>query len=222
MDNKPFLKSIPLRENIYKRLVEDIIHGKIGAGERISETSLSQRFSVSKTPVREALIQLQTEGYIVLKKNMGAVVQKISLKKVDELFCIIAVLESYATKTAVAAKKLHKGDLIYLENVIQMMEEYSKEKKFARYRPLNLKFHGLFVERLGNEELKKTIDELRRRMYAFVAGGMTLLLYTDRYIECHKMILEAVKKNDATEASILMENHVMESRQFLIDTLSQT
>lgn len=215
-------KTTPLRESIYKQLLEDIINGSIGAGERMSEAALARRFSVSKTPVREALIQLEREGYIVLKKNVGAEVQKISLKKVDEIFCIIAVLESYAVETAVAEGMLSAGDIDRLEEIVQTMEVYAQKKMCLKYRPLNLEFHGLFSKRLGNEELKKNISELRRRMYGFVAGGMTLALNIDRYIACHKKIFEAVKKKDAKKAARLMKDHVMESRQFLIDTLLQT
>jgi DNA-binding GntR family transcriptional regulator len=210
---------IPLRENIYSQLVNDIVHGSINAGERLSEAALAIRFNVSKTPVREALIQLEREGYVVLTKNVGAVVQKTTLKMADEIFCMLAILESYAAETVVAEGVLRKEDYAHLGNLTRKMKQFAKDKKYLEYRALNLEFHGLFVDRSGNETLKKTVSELRRRIYSFIMGGLTLPLKIDRYIACHKEILNAVKEQDAAKAGSLMKAHLMESRQFLIDML---
>jgi len=212
-DNK---KSPPLREIIYHQLIDDIVHGRINAGERLSEGALCERFSVSKTPIREALIQIEREGYVLLKKNVGAVVQKISKKIVDEVLTVVAVLESYALEAVVAEGKIQKREILNLTKLIQTMEKYSKQKRYLEYRPLNLEFHGFFVEKLGNETLKKNVLELRRRMYSFVSAGLTVSMHIDRYVECHKRILAAVKQGNEAKAAVLMRNHVMESKSFLI------
>ena len=220
-NNAPNQPAVPLRKMIYEQLVSDILCGSINAGERLSEAALVERFGVSKTPIREALIQMEREGYILLKKNVGAVVQKISIRMVEEIFTIVAVLESYATETVVAERKLTQSDIAHLAKLIQTMKKYSQRKKYLEYRLLNVEFHGYFVEKLGNETLKKNVADLRRRMYGFVSGGLTLPLYIDRYVECHRQILDAVKKNDATKAAILMRNHLMESKDFLVSTLAR-
>jgi DNA-binding GntR family transcriptional regulator len=220
-NNAPNQSAVPLRKMIYEQLVSDILRGSINAGERLSEAALVERFGVSKTPIREALIQMEREGYILLKKNVGAVVQKISIKMVEEIFTIVAVLESYATETVVAEKKLTQSDIAYLAKLIQTMKECSQRKKYPEYRSLNVEFHGYFVEKLGNETLKKNVVDLRKRMYCFVSGGLTLPMYIDRYVECHRQILDAVKKNDATKAATLMRNHLMESKEFLVSTLAR-
>lgn len=217
-DNK---KSPPLREIIYHQLVDDIVHGRINAGERLSEAALCERFSVSKTPIREALIQMEREEYVLLKKNVGAVVQKISKKIVDEVLTVVAVLESYALEAVVAEGKIQKSEILNLTRLIQTMEKYSKQKRYLEYRPLNLEFHGFFVEKLGNETLRKNVLELRRRMYSFVSVGLTVSMHIDRYVECHKRILEAVKQGNEAKAAVLMRDHVMESKRFLLDTLME-
>lgn len=219
-NNAPNQSAVPLRKMIYEQLVSDILCGSINAGERLSEAALVERFGVSKTPIREALIQMEQEGYILLRKNVGAVVQKISIRMVEEIFTIVAVLESYATETVVAERKLTQSDIAHLAKLIQTMKKYSQRKKYLEYRLLNVEFHGYFVEKLGNETLKKNVADLRRRMYGFVSGGLTLPLYIDRYVECHRQILDAVKKNDATKAATLMRNHLMESKDFLVSTLA--
>jgi len=206
----------PLREIIYSHIVDDIVHGRIGSGERLSEASLGQRFSVSKPPIREALIQLEREGYIVLKKNVGAVVQKMSGKIVNEIFTTVAVLEAYALEAVVAGKMIQKSDIDFLTNIVQNMERFAQKKQYFQYRPLNIEFHGFFIEKLGNDTMKKNVQELRKRMYSFVAGGLTLTMHIDRYVECHRNILELVKQGKAVWAAAMMRSHVLESKGFLL------
>jgi DNA-binding GntR family transcriptional regulator len=215
------IKSPPLREIIYQQMVDDITHGRINAGERLSEASLCERFSVSKTPIREALIQMEREGFVLLKKNVGAVVQKISKKVVGEVLTVVAVLESYALESVVAGGNIQKSEILNLTKLVETMGEHSKQKRYLEYRPLNLEFHGFFVEKLGNETLKKSVLELRRRMYSFVSVGLTVPMHIDRYVEWHKRILEAVKQDNAAKAATLMRDHVMESKRFLLDSLME-
>ena len=152
-NNMKSQQSTPLRERIYEQLVDDILRGRINAGERLSEAALVQRFGVSKTPIREAFIQMEREGYILLKKNVGAVVEKISIRMVEEIFSVVAVLESYATEIVVAEKMLSQNDIASLAKLIQTMKVCSKQRKYLEYRSLNEEFHGYFVEKLGNETL---------------------------------------------------------------------
>jgi DNA-binding GntR family transcriptional regulator len=214
-------QTLPLRTIIYQQLVSDILSGSINAGERLSEADLVERFGVSKTPIREAFIQMEREGYILLKKNVGAVVQKISIRMVEEIFTVVAVLESYATEIVITERKLTKRDIAHLGKLIRTMKAYSRRKKYLEYRVLNTEFHEYFVEKLGNETLKKSVVDLRRRMYSFVSGGLTLPLYIDRYVECHRQILDAAKQNDAKKAATIMRNHLMESRDFIVSTLAR-
>jgi DNA-binding GntR family transcriptional regulator len=211
----------PLRTVIYEQLVDDIMRGRISAGERLSEAALVQRFCVSKTPIREAFIQMEREGYIVLRKNAGAVVQKVSTKMVQDIFTIVAVLESYAAEAVVADGKFTKRDIAHLAKLVSAMKQRAKRREYQEYRSLNVEFHGYFVEKLGNETLKLKIVDLRKRMYGFVSGGLTLPVHIDRYVKCHEQILDAVKNNSALKAAKLMRDHVMESRDFLVATLGK-
>ncbi len=213
--------ALPLRTIIYEQLVNDIMRGRINAGERLSEAALVERFGVSKTPIREALIQMEREGYILLKKNVGAVVQKVSTKTVEEIFTIVAVLESYATEAVVAEKKLVRGDIASLAKLISEMKKLAQQRRYLEYRQLNVEFHRYFVEKLGNETLKLKVIDLRKRMYGLVAGGLTLPMHIDRYVECHGQILDAVKNNDAAKAAKLMRNHLMESKDYMVSALGQ-
>ncbi len=212
---------LPLRTIIYEQLVNDIMRGRINAGERLSEAALVERFGVSKTPIREALIQMEREGYILLRKNIGAVVQKVSTKMVEEIFTIVAVLESYATEVVVAEGKFTKRDIVHLAKLISEMKKRAQRRQYLEYRSLNAEFHDYFVGKLGNETLRLKVVDLRKRMYGIVSGGLTLPMHIDRYVECHRQILDAVKNSDATKAARLMRDHLMESKNFMVAALGQ-
>jgi len=209
----------PLRERIYHQLVYDISHGRINAGERLSEETLCKRFFVSKTPVREAFIQLEREGYIILKKNVGAVVQRVSRKVVDEIFTIVAVLESYALRIVVEEGKIQKSEMRLLDTLVADMKRCSKMKKYEDYRQCNEKFHEYFLDKLGNETMRKIIMDLRRRVYSSVVYGLTIPVHIDDYVQYHKKILEAAKQGNADKASVLMRDHVMKSKRNLLEAM---
>ena len=90
----------PLRELIFNNLLEDIVHGRINPGEKLLEKELAKQFEVSRTPIREALLQLEAEGYVIHTKNVGAVIKKISSNTVQETYELIAFLEGYAMEVA--------------------------------------------------------------------------------------------------------------------------
>lgn len=210
-----------IREIIYDHLVEDIIQGRVNAGEKLSEVALCEKFGVSKSPIREALLLMEMAGYIRLKKNVGAFVLKLSEKVIEEGYTIIAVLESYAAEKVVIEGRIQKYELNELSNLIKKMEECSKKRKYLDFRPLNLKFHGIFMEKLGNDMLRNKVIQLRRRMYTPVTAGLALAIHINQYIEWHKRILEAVKHDNGHKAASFMRDHVMGAKQFLLETLRE-
>ena len=88
----------PLREKIYNKLIGEIVTGQLNPGERLSEGSLAKRFHVSRTPIREALLQLEKLGYVAHQKNVGTIVKKISPEGVREIFEVVAALEGMAVE----------------------------------------------------------------------------------------------------------------------------
>ena len=87
-------------ERVYKEIRGDIILSRLKPGERLLENKLCEEFKVSRTPLREALRQLQAQGYITVEKNRGAIVRKMSIDEVEELYSILALLEPYSAAKA--------------------------------------------------------------------------------------------------------------------------
>ncbi len=211
-------KNKPLREQIYNQLIKDIVAGRLNSGEKLLEGELTKRFNVSRTPVREALFLLEKEGYISHKKNIGAVVRKITEEDVKEIFEIVAQLEGYATERICFANNI--GKKIFELNMLQeKMEHFSKIKDYYNYQKVNIEFHRFFIENCGNQTLKETVIALRTKIYKLVKEGLSLPMNIDNYLLSHRKIIEMLSLKKALNAGLLMREHVLESGKYLLEEI---
>ncbi len=93
-------KHLTLREKILETIREAIISGALKPGEKVAEPELAERFGISRTPIREAFRQLESEGYLTVSPRKGAVVVSFSQKDVEEFYAIKSILEGYAARRA--------------------------------------------------------------------------------------------------------------------------
>ncbi len=208
----------PMREIIRDQIVEDIIEGRTNSGEKLLEAELADRFKVSRTPVREALLQLEREGYISLTKNVGAIVRKISVKEVKEIYELLGQLEALATEMAI--DNLTKKDISNLRSLLKSMGKSIKMKDYSRYVKDNLEFHKYFLIKSGNESLHNIVVDLRSRIYGLVSQGLTLPMYAERYLEWHEKIVEAAEHKDAKKAGRIVKAHINEVRQRFLEKMN--
>jgi len=97
---KTIEKHLTLREKILETIRDAISSGALKPGERVAEPDLAERFGISRTPIREAFRQLESEGYLTVIPRKGAVVISFSTKEVDEFYAIKSILEGYAANRA--------------------------------------------------------------------------------------------------------------------------
>jgi len=211
-------KEKPLREIIYNHLLEDIIHGIVSPGVKLLESELAEKFNVSRTPIREVLLQLENEGYILHTKNVGAVVKKISARTVQETYELVAFLEGYATELAI--EKIKDEDVSFLKNLQKSLMNSLKEKKFSVYVQQNAAFHGFFVKKCGNETLQQVISDLRKRIYRLMVEGQTVSMHIEEYLTSHNKIIEAIAKRNRSKAGDLMKSHILDASRFLLDMIA--
>lgn len=209
-------KKPPLRHVIYQELLGDILTGKINPGEKLRETELAERFHVSRTPIREALLRLEREGFIHHSKDVGAVVRKISAAQIDETYELVALLESHATR--IATIRMKKKDVMHLTKLHQSMQERAEEERFPEWVMLNAQFHDFFTEKCGNTKLRETVQDLRKSIYRVVAEGQTLPRHVGEYLLSHQRIIEAAAKRHSVLAAELMNSHVLDTKKYVLET----
>ena len=210
----------PLREVIYNELVDDILRGRINSGEKLVEAELAERFSVSRTPIREALLHLEKEGYIELIKNVGAKVKKISPQKVAEIFRVIAILESEAAEMATEAG-LSTREIQHLQRLHKDMSNSVKTKDFIEYNHLNIRFHQFLLDRCNNATISNLVQDLRNKMYRMVSEGLSLPMNVEKYLNSHHQILKALEEKKPETVHRLMKAHILEASEAVVDMMNR-
>lgn len=140
---------------VYENLLLGIENGKYAPGERLIISQLAKEYEVSEIPVREAIRRLESEGYIRISANQGAVVFHFTPEQIEEIVSIRAVLEAYATR--LACDVLTEKDYKNLRRINQELREASELNRISQ---LNYEFHMYMYERLPQKELCKMIAEL--------------------------------------------------------------
>jgi len=200
-------------ETVYRSLVEQITTGKLNPGEKLDEMEISTVLNVSRTPVREALKQLNAEGYITTIPKKGSFVTKQSPKELDEIYGVLAKLEGLGV--ILAAGKLGENEVDELQKLNLRMKRSWEENNYKKYLEDNVKFHLFFPKMAGNTVLESIINQLKKKTFRYHYFGITLG-HIEEYIQDHEQILSALSMNDFELASKSMEHHVDRIRKVLL------
>jgi DNA-binding GntR family transcriptional regulator len=208
-----------LQKKIYHQLKDKIIYGELKPGEKLSEIELAKSLMTSRTPIREAFRQLQTEGYITVFPNRGAFVSKLPPKEIEEIYNLISLLEGYAAElAAVKANDLALGEMKKLQK--RLVVDAAK-KRYLDYVKGNTIFHGLITKLSGNNSLVNTTAELRARVYRYRLTSVTIPGYLEQYVIDHEKIIDSITKKDPVRARKFMTKHVDFVKKVLIKYLNE-
>ncbi|MEO3433759.1 GntR family transcriptional regulator [Inquilinus sp. CAU 1745] len=200
-----------LRKRAYDQLKQMILSGALSPGERLSEIRLSTALGVSRTPLREALMSLETEGLVIGKPNSGYIVVQLDIETVRELLVAREGLDGYAAE--LAARTATNADLDRLRGVMEQIEDLGRTRTrapehIARELELGLKVHEVIVAATGN----RILCEMTTRIYEQLRTALWLeVLWIDLWDEAvaeHRAIVEAVIARDGPQASEAARRHV--------------
>ena len=188
-----------LRDQIVDQLRNDVFSGRLTPGERLSETSLVDRFRVSRTPIREALQQLTQEGLLEAKPNCGV---RVALEACDTLHALVIpirrTIETFALRSCF--DEINDDDFARWEEILDRMAEACRERNFSAIAELDLAFHRSIIQRAG-------IRDLETIWLAIVARVRSHFLRSHRdYVEPmdirdeHASIVEAIRSRDVDAA----------------------
>jgi len=212
--------SVSLKQKIYKQLRHDIVFGKILPGEHLKEARLTTTFQCSRGPVREAFNQLDSEGFLVLLQNQGAVVSKTSPEEIADFYAMLELLEAQAVKWA--TPRLEAADIKILEKINADIKRISCDGNgsIEPWSSANLEFHRLFRKKCGNGQIDRIIEDIRMRITRYRHMSLLVTAY-DEYVLDHEKIIEAVRLGYAEEAGCLMRTHIRRAKDVLMEFLSK-
>lgn len=186
-----------LKDHVYDYIAEEILKGNLLPDEKINENKIVEELSISRTPVREALIQLSSEGILENVPRKGFVVKRLTEKEANELYVIIGILDGLAAKLACPA--LAESDYKNMEFYIDSMDLALKAKNYEMYLKQQKIFHQIYIDKCGNTSLIEQIMKLKnkfiKRSYLDDMSGQVnqILLATN---DEHRKILELFKNQD--------------------------
>ena len=194
-----FLNLKTLKEQVYEYLREQIEKGIIKPGSKINMEETSRKLGVSKTPLRDALIQLETEGFVTIIPRKGIVVNGLTMEDIKNYYQIIGALESAALLSV--AEKLDEAKITQMEQLNREMKEAIEADNFDLYYEKNLKFHNTYLYLCGNRELIKIVESRKKRLYDFPRKKGFIKEWEVASIGEHQQIVEHLKKGEFKKAA---------------------
>jgi DNA-binding GntR family transcriptional regulator len=207
-------------EGVARVLRTEIFSGNLRPGEPLPERLLAEHLGVSRTPVREALFTLQSEGLVELTPNRGATVRTITSHDIVQIYSLRSVLESYAAREA--ARTRTREDLDALVDAQAKLERVGGSGTAVEQALADLAFHKLISDATGSRLLQTIMGQVLaftvsyRSNYAYPAERSAIA------VEQHRGILDALREQDAPLAEQLMREHVESSSRFALKHFSES
>ncbi|MGO4916160.1 GntR family transcriptional regulator [Pseudogemmobacter sp. W21_MBD1_M6] len=193
----------PQGQSAYRRLLDDIRSGVLAPGARLREVELADRLGISRTPVREAIRQLEADGLVVHIARQGATIRSLDYAEVMELYEMRAVLEGTAARMAArAASEIELGELEALNT------ELAEAGDAGTAFDLNRQFHLTLLDAAKNRYLVKSMNALQKTLLIL---GPTTLIEPERAelaVVEHARVLDAMRARDGAAAEVQMRAHI--------------
>lgn len=211
------------------RISAKILAGEYPPGSRLRQEALAEEFSVSRTPIREALRQLEVKGVIQHRPNQGAVVLAPNARDIREVYQVRAELEGLAISLAVEwitdeqIERMRRAQKRFADTVDKRIAARKSSQKanlkgVPNWVESNDEFHGVVIEASGNRRLRQVIQDLH---LGFTRNIMHAALTMDgrrmrENVAQHDAILAAIGRHDAVEARKVMMHHILRSGELAV------
>ena len=198
---------------VTERLRSMIAGGVLSPGSWIDEQKLAEELGVSRTPFREAIHILASEGLLRIEPRRGCYVTELTEKDLDEIFPLMAMLEGRCAFEA--AERASDAQIQSLENLHNKLKGYAKDKKIDQYYATNREIHIAIQTLAGNEWLTHMVYDLRRILNLSRHRSLHHKGRIEESCAEHLAIFDALKKRDAQNAEQLMKLHILNQREAL-------
>ena len=200
---------------IQKAIADDIVHGRRVPGTSLDEVTLARLFNVSRTPIREAIRQLETSGLVQARPHRGAIVCDIPRERLDDMFAVMAEMEALCARwSADAMTDAERRDLRALHDIAG---EHARKGRREAYVEANNGFHAALYDGSHNSYLAETTRHVRFRLAPFRRVQFEA---KNRLVESfaeHERIVAAIERRDAEAADAAMRRHIVVVRATVDD-----
>ncbi|MCI7812642.1 MAG: GntR family transcriptional regulator [Robinsoniella sp.] len=200
-----------LRGRVFHQIREDILSGKLKPNEELREVAIGEEMGVSRTPVREALRQLELEGLVRIVPNKGAYVTGISAKDVLDIYSIRARLEGLCARMAATAIK--KEQLNQLDEIIFLSKYHEQQQHYEQLFMLDSKFHEVLYEACDSQILEHLLKDFHHYVQRVRKSSLSQQQRAEKSTREHEAILGAIRQKDPECADRLATLHVLNTME---------
>lgn len=200
----------PLSTDLFNRIKEDILSGKLKKDQKLVEQSICDEYKVSRTPVREALLQLEMEGLVEMVPNRGAFVLGLSPRDMDDMFILRKIYEVQAVRWAI--NRITDEEMAQLEETFDFMEFYTMKNDVEKMLNINVNFHQTIYKASHNRMLQHLLASYQ----AYIRHGSRQFDEKEEYLQTvlkeHRDIFQAFIDKDVEAGVRAMEVHMDHSK----------
>lgn len=199
MEREGILNLKSLKEQVYEYLRNQLGKGELRPGSSINMDETSQKLGVSRTPLRDALLQLEMEGFVSILPRRGVVVNHLTLQDIKNYYEIIGALESAALMANF--DEIKNTQMRRMHALNDEMKKAIDQDNFNLYYQKNLKFHDVFLNLCENKNLVKIVNTLKKRLYDFPRQEGFVKQWEVTSIEEHRELVRLIEEGKKEQAS---------------------
>lgn len=200
---------------VFNNLVTLITEGYFRLGEVLSERELAEQLGVSRTPVREALRQLEREGLVVYKPRKGVTITHFTVEQIEQLYRFRETLEGLAARL-MAENNDSRQEQKAMEIAIKEAEEAASRLDIGKLSQVNSRFHAAMADGSGNTYLINALNTIRHHINLAMSTSLSRNARPSENIKEHKEILEAITNRDPDLAESAARTHIRNARSAAI------
>ncbi len=216
--NKP--THVTHAEHVRVSLEQDIFMGRLRPGARLDEEAIATRFGVSRTPVREAVLQLVQSGLVEKRPRQGAVVASMDIRRMVHMFEVMSELEGLCAK--LAARRMSPEEKVKLADMHRISEEHYNAGRQDEYYATSRKFHQLIVWGSHNDVLVEMTDKLALQLVPYRRYQLNYPGRAEENLRDHAAILEAIQQGDPDGAYGRLRRHTTIQGDIFAEYISLT
>ena len=198
------INTVSTVDAVCSALESDILSLQFAPGEKITESDLAIRYSVSRNTVREAVAHMLAQGLLTKVANKGVSVRRFTVQDVQEIFHLRALLELEAVNTILAAK-IQPGNLY---SIVEELETLNRQEQWDDYVRADIRFHSGLVAAAGSARLVKLYDTILTEVKLCIYQTRNYVAVPEGSNTTHRILLDAICSGDATASKELLKKHI--------------
>ncbi len=216
---KAITQPLPLAKMAYQALRESILSGHLAPGKVYNEMALAKELGISRTPVREALLELASQGLVTYLPRKGVMVKHYTARDVEEIFELRKAIELTALEKV--ARNLKSLDLTRLQKSLDSQRKAWKRSDSDAYIRFDRQFHLAFCEMIGNRRFVNILENIRDLIHLMAVQALNREGRWEEVLREHQQVISALKDGNVRSARKAMDYHLERSKEAVLEHLKR-